>query len=170
LDYANPNPLDIPVGPHGSVFSLEYMLTEKSIVESRSVISEVIKVLRLEQNPSIKLLYEQSLPSTSSQKLFFWRKMIDYRSWLIEFLSEGLRVEPRTDTRILNITFSSADPRFSAMVANAFAQAYSSYHLALKVSPLKESVDWISRKVEELPESGRTAEECRREGKRIRGI
>jgi len=170
LDYANPNPLDIPVGPHGSVFSSEYMLTEKSIVESRSVISEVIKMLGLEQNPSIKLLYEQSLSSTSSPKLFFWRKMIDYRSWLIEFLSEGLRVEPRTDTRILAITFSSADPRFSAMVANAFAQAYSSYHLALKVSPLKESVDWISRKVEELRKNVEEKEKGLEEYKAAKGV
>lgn len=153
LDYANPNPLDSPVSPYGGALSMEYMLTEKSIVESRNVTSEVIRMLQLEQNPSIKLLYEQSLPSIRSQKLFFWKKVIDYRSWLIEFLSEGLRVEPRTDTRILTITFSSADPRFSAMVANAFAQAYSNYHLVLKVSPLKESVDWISRKVEELRKS-----------------
>lgn len=170
LDYANPNPLDIPIGPYGGAFSMEYMLTEKSIVESRSVASEVIKILQLEQNSSIRLLYEQSLPSTRSQEFFFWRKMMDYRSWLIEFLSEGLRVEPRPDTRILSITFSSPDPRFSAMVANAYAQAYSSYHLALKVSPLKESVDWISQKVEELRKSVEEKEKGLEEYKAAKGV
>ncbi len=149
LDYANPNPLDVPLAMGGGAASMEYMITEMGVVTSEAVALRVIDALKMAQNPSIIEAYQNSSPSKWARK-FLGKRGKDIKRWLVDFLSGSLTVAPQDSGRILAITFESADPNFSAAVANAFAWAYNTYHLELKIFPLKESVDWISRKVDEL--------------------
>ncbi|MBI5788569.1 MAG: hypothetical protein HZA78_06930 [Candidatus Schekmanbacteria bacterium] len=169
LDYANPNPLDVQLTPGGG-FSVEYMLTEKSIVESKNVALRVIDGLKLADNPSIKDAHEKSKMSSWQRRAFFWKRDKDIKQWLLDFLSESLVVMPFQESRVIAITFKSADPNFSAAVANAYAWAYTTYHLELKVVPLKESVEWFSKKVEELRRDVESKEKGMEEYKADKGV
>ncbi|MFQ5647022.1 MAG: GNVR domain-containing protein [bacterium] len=154
VDYSNPNLMNstnVPLPLSGSSL-MEYLLTEKSIVESRTVAVKVIKALKLDQNPSIREAYESSLPSVLSPKIFFRKKTRDFTTWLVDYLNDSVDVICQPDSRIIKISIKSPNPSFSAALANAYAWSYNAYHLELKVSPLKSSVNWISRKVESLRE------------------
>jgi len=146
LDYVNPNPLDVQLAPVGAA---EYMVTEMGVVKSEAVAMRAITALKLDQNPSIIAAHQNSSPSRWAKR-FLGKRDKDIKRWLLDFLGGSLTVAPQKSSRILAITFKSANPNFSAAVANAFAWAYNTYHLELKIAPLKESVDWISKKVDEL--------------------
>ena len=51
-------------------------------------------------------------------------------------------------SQLVDITFNSADPAFAARAANAYAEEYVNTNLALKVSTLEKSADWLTGEVQ----------------------
>jgi chain length determinant protein EpsF len=57
---------------------------------------------------------------------------------LVDLLKKQLLVTASKDSNVLQVGYQSADPRFSAAVANAFVQAYITTTLELRVDPAKQ--------------------------------
>ncbi len=55
-------------------------------------------------------------------------------------------------SQLVDITFEAADPAFAARAANAFADEFVSNNLALKVSTLEKSADWLTGEVQKQAE------------------
>ena len=51
-------------------------------------------------------------------------------------------------SQLVDMTFSAADPEFAARAANMFAEEYVATNLALKVSTLEKSAEWLTGEVE----------------------
>jgi chain length determinant protein EpsF len=51
---------------------------------------------------------------------------------------------------VIQLSFAGSDPRFAALIANAFAQAYVSTNLELKVEPARQTNAWYDAKIKEL--------------------
>lgn len=116
-----------------------YMATQLDILQSRKVALKVIDSLKLADLPLVK---EQFLEATGGKG--------SVREWLVDALLKKLKVEPSRESRLMTISYESSDPRFSAALANAFAQAYIDTTLELSVEPARKSAEWFDKQLADL--------------------
>jgi len=116
-----------------------YMTTQIDIVNSDRVAQKAVKLMKIDQNPRAR---EQ------------WQDATDGRgtieSWLGTTLKASLDVKPAKDSNVININYTGSDPKFSAFVANAFAQAYIDTNLELKVEPARQYASWFDGRTKVL--------------------
>lgn len=62
----------------------------------------------------------------------------------------SLSLEPIWDTKVIEISFKTADPRLSSAIANTFAQEYIVDELDAKLEATRDATTWLSERVEEL--------------------
>jgi chain length determinant protein EpsF len=55
-----------------------------------------------------------------------------------------------SQSNVIQASFSSADPRFSALVANGFAKAYVDTMLELRVEPTRQAAAWFDEQLKSL--------------------
>ena len=130
VDVRTPDPIGGLVLP--TTMMASYMPTQVDIVNSERVARKVVSLLKLDQSPAIK---EQWLEATDG------KGRLDV--WLGELLQKKLTVKPSRESDVINISFVSSDPAFSAAVANAFAQAYIDTNVELKVEPARQYSKWF---------------------------
>lgn len=116
-----------------------YMATQVEILESGRVARSVVRALKLDESPAIR---EQFMAATQGQG--------NIEQWLGDLLLEKLEVEPSRESSAISITYSGADPRFAAIVANAFAKAYVDTNLELRVAPARETTAWFDQQIAQL--------------------
>ncbi len=117
---------------------LSYMQTQVDIITSDKVARKVVQDLKLAESPSSRAAFEKEAGGEGS-----------IEDWLADALLKKLKVETsRSD--VIQVSFSSADPRFSALVANAFAKAYADTMLELRVEPTREAAAWFDEQLKSL--------------------
>lgn len=104
-----------------------YMATQVDILTSDRVARRVVTMLRLAENQEIR---EQWQRETSGRG--------DFTAWLAKLLLDNLEVLPSKSSNVLNINFTGVDAKFSALMANAFVQAYTDTTLELRVDPARQ--------------------------------
>lgn len=125
IDFKNPDP--ISGQSYGGVAPTSYMVTQVDIIRSGRVARRVIDELRLSQNEALR---SQWLAATEGRG--------EFEAWLTDLLRRNLEVRPTRDSGALDVTYLSGDPRFSATLANAFAQAFIDINLELRTEPAKQ--------------------------------
>jgi len=140
VDVRSPDPIAGLVLPATAMVS--YMPTQVDIVNSDRVAQKVVSLLKLDQSPAIK---DQWIEATGGEG------RMDV--WLAELLQSKLTVKPSRESDVINISFVSADPAFSAAVANAFAQAYIDTNVELRVEPARQYSKWFEAQTKTLRES-----------------
>jgi len=110
---------------------LGYMQTQMDIVTSKKVARKVVRDLKLADHPTTRAAFEDQAKGEGS-----------IEDWLVENLLRQLEVET-SQSSVIRLSYSSADPRFSAMVANAFAKAYIDTMLELRVEPTRQAAEWF---------------------------
>lgn len=125
-----------------TVLSPAYMATQVDIINSDRVATRVVKLLKLDANPQ-----------TDAQ----WREATDGRGnkerWLADFLKKNLDIKPSRESSVINVGYTSPDPRFAAALANAFAQGYIDTTLELRVEPARQSAVWFDERSKSLREA-----------------
>ena len=116
-----------------------YMATQIEIIKSSQVASRVVRDLNLAQNSAT---HQQFMEATQGQG--------SIEQWLGEALLQKISAEPSREASIITIGFSGADPRFAAIVANAFAKAYIETNLDLRVAPAKQTAIWFDQQISQL--------------------
>lgn len=116
-----------------------YMATQIDIINSQNVASRVVRDLKLAQNPATR---EQFADSGQSEGTI--------EQWLGGVLLQQLSVEPSRESSIISIGFTGSDPRFAAIVANAFAKSYIETNLDLRVAPAKQTAAWFDQQIAQL--------------------
>lgn len=116
---------------------LSYMQTQMDILTSRKVARKAVQDLKLAESPSTRAAFEKAGGEGS------------IGDWLVESLLKNLKVET-SQSNVIQANFSSADPRLSAMVANAFAKAYVDTMLELRVEPTREAAAWFDEQLKGL--------------------
>ncbi len=110
-----------------------YLQTQMEIITSKRVARRVVQDLKLAENPSTRAEFESGGEGS-------------IEDWLVEALLKRLKVET-SQSSIINATFSSSDPRFSARVADAFAKAYVDTMLELRVEPTRQAAVWYDEQL-----------------------
>ena len=113
-----------------------YLQTQMEIMTSKRVARKVVQDLKLAENPLARAAFEAGGQGS-------------IEDWLVEVLLKGLKVET-SQSSIINATFSSSDPRFSARVADAFAKAYIDTMLELRVEPTRQAAAWYDEQLKSL--------------------
>src|SRR5229473_3501966 len=117
---------------------LSYMQTQMDIITSEKVARKVVQDLKLAESPLTRAAFEKETEGTGS-----------IEDWLVETLLKKLKVETsRSD--VIQVSFSSTDPRLSALIANAFAKAYVDTMLELRVEPTREAAAWFDEQLKGL--------------------
>jgi polysaccharide biosynthesis transport protein len=103
-----------------------YIATQIDIIKSERVARRVVQTLKLTESPVLK---EQWSKATNGYG--------DYEAWTAKLMLQNLSVKPSRESSVIEVAYTGADPQFSAVVANAFAQAYIDTTLDLRVEMAK---------------------------------
>lgn len=110
-----------------------FMNTQIDIINSHAVAKRVVESLNLAESPKIKEDYTKS-----------GNEATDINDWLADVMLRKMDAKPSRESSIIEISYSSVDPHFSAILANAFAAAYQEASLKLKVEPSKRTSTYLS--------------------------
>ena len=116
-----------------------YIATQADIIKSRKVASLVIEQQDLINDPLILREFHSLSdgPAPTEQ-------------WLLSYLINRVHVSPNRSSNVMAIAFKSQDPELAAKLANAFADAYISTSLALRIEPAKQITHWYNTQLEML--------------------
>src|SRR5712692_3551708 len=115
-----------------------YMQTQMDIITSKKVARKVVQDLKLAENPLTRAAVDGEAGGGGS-----------IEDQIVESLLNKLKVEP-SQSNVIQASFSSPDPRFSALVANAFAKAYIDTMLELRVEPTRQAAAWFDEQLKTL--------------------
>lgn len=121
---------------------MSYVSTQADIILSPRVAQRVVRELRLTDSPQLR---QQWLEATGGDGSF--------EVWLAEALQSDLDVKPSRESSVINVSFTSRDPKFSAALANAFVQSYLDTTLDLRVDPAKQYSSFFDSRQKELREA-----------------
>jgi chain length determinant protein EpsF len=135
-----------------------YMQTQMEIITSKRVARKVVQDLKLAEIPATRTAFENETGGEGS-----------IEDWLVENLLQRLKVST-SQSSIIQASFSSRDPRFSALVANAFAKAYVGTMLELRVEPTRQAAAWFDEQLKSLRANLEHAQATLTDYHRQRGI
>lgn len=125
-----------------------YMATQIDIINSQKVALKVVKTLKMAESAAA---IEQWQEATAGKG--------EVNVWLAEAIQKKLDVKPSRESNVIQINYSAADPKFAAVLANAFAQAYIDTNLELKVEPARQYASWFDDRTKQLRDSLEKAQE-----------
>lgn len=132
-DQSMSNSIDLPVRER-----IGYMQTQVDIISSPKVAQKVIHDLKLESHPEAFAAVGEDFVGAN---------------WLADRMASTLLNRLKVSTSqssVINIAFPSLDPKFSAKIANAFANAYMDTALELRVEPSKKTAAWFDEQIKNL--------------------
>lgn len=118
-----------------------FIATQVDILTSDRVTLRVIRDLKLTENPDIR---QQWLDDGGEGTL---------EQWLALLLQKKLDVSPSKESSVINISYKAPDPNFAAAMANAFARAYLTTIVELRVDPAKQFNTFFAEQSREARES-----------------
>lgn len=130
----------------------EFFETQYQIIKSDAVAERVVRILSLDSGKYDSLLKIRKNPSPDGQKPAgdgTDGKESLKRRQMANIVLGGLKVSPVTNTKIVNVSYSSPNPGFSSAIANTVAQAYIEEILDMKMSSTRNKIQWMSKKAEE---------------------
>lgn len=116
-----------------------YMATQIDVIKSSAVARKVVREFKLADNPATR---QQFMEATDGKGTV--------EQWLADVLVQKLDVEPSRESSIISVSFSGADPQFSAAMANAFAKAYIETSLDLRLAPARQTAEWFDQQIVQL--------------------
>ena len=133
LDVKSPDPIaGMMLSP---ILMPGYMATQVDVIESDRVALNVVKILKLDQNPEAVENWNEATEGKGRLDL-----------WLAKGVQSGLKINPSRESSVISIEYTAADPQSAAAIANAFVQAYIETTVELKVEPAKQYSLWFGER------------------------
>jgi uncharacterized protein involved in exopolysaccharide biosynthesis len=118
-----------------------YIATQVGVINSQPVAIRAVRILGLAAIDEWQTAYRESgdfLDETG------------FEDWAGSILRDGVSVQPRKNSRLIDIWVAGPDPSFVAATANAFADAYRETTRDMLSSPASETRSSISNKLNNL--------------------
>jgi chain length determinant protein EpsF len=116
-----------------------FMPTQVEIINSPSVALTVISNLKMADDPAVKRAYNEADHGD-----------MDIRNWLANILQHNLDAVASKDSSVIDITYKARDPKFAAVIANAFADAYQQFSMQLKLDPTRKASAYFNDQIKIL--------------------
>ncbi len=136
-----------------------YMATQIDVIKSANVAQKVVSDLKLADSPGIR---RQFMDATKGKGTV--------EQWLGALLLQKLDVKPALESSVITIAFTGADPRFAAVMANAFAKTYIETNLELRLAPAKQTAAWFDQQITQLRQNLDNAQQKLTNYQREKGI
>ena len=140
LDIKAPDPILGAVLP--GIASPSYILTQIDIIRSTRVAKRVVENLKLAESAETRASW---LRSTGGNGAF--------DVWLAHAMLSNLEVRPSRGSNVVNVVYTSADPRFSSAVVNSFIDAFIAISTELRTDPAKEFAKFFDTNSKQLREN-----------------
>jgi polysaccharide biosynthesis transport protein len=114
-------------------------------VKSENVVAAVIKKLKLTEDPEFR-----SKGIIAALRRWFSNGEEDALRAAIEVFDKGLKVERIPKSYVVQISYTSLDPKKAATIANAVAEAYIEDQLQAKFDLTKRARVWLQQGIAEL--------------------
>lgn len=125
--------------------------TEARILQSSALALTVIKDLKLEDTADYFPAHKQGIRA----RLLFWRKSLEplsvpldrapnRRFAALRIFGSHLKVEPVTGTRLIDVSYSSSDPKTASGVVNRLIAALREYTFESRFQATAQGSEWLS--------------------------
>ncbi|MBC8432090.1 MAG: polysaccharide biosynthesis tyrosine autokinase [Desulfobacterales bacterium] len=169
IDKENPNVMSIQEVMAVDASGTDYYQTQYKIIESRNVARAVIKRLSLDKSEEfvpkprdtflanlkhsvqktaaafekavVALLRTREISSSQALK----EHDLDYK--LVSAFINRIKVNPISNSRLVDVGFEAKDPVLAAKITNTLAQAYIEQNLDTKLKAVKGAVRWLNNRV-----------------------
>ena len=161
IDVKSPDPVAGLMLP--ALIAPGYMATQIDIITSERVANQVVKQLRLEDDPTLRskwLAAGQTGLDFAKRWLEGSEPPKDFALWLSSGLQDKLEVKPSKESNVVGINFMATNPAFAALVANAFAQAYIDVNVQLRAEPAHQYANWFEGQTKVLREQVEVAQQA----------
>lgn len=169
IDKENPNVMSIQEVMAVDTSGTDYYQTQYKIIESRNVARAVIKRLNLDKNeefvPRPRDNFLANLKRSVQKTAAAFKKAVvallrtseagssqalkehdpDYK--LVSAFIDRIKVNPISNSRLVDIGFEAKDPVLAAKITNTLAQAYIEQNLDTKLKAVKGAVRWLNNRV-----------------------
>lgn len=154
---ARPDPVAITSMAMGQ--SANYVATQVDIIKSPTVAQRVVRTLKLDEMPALRARWEKEAHGQGN-----------YVAWVADQIARGLEVRPAHESNVIEIQYEGADPKFSAVLANTFAQAYIDSTVQLRVDPARRYADFFEERARLARDKLETAQNKLAEAQKAKGI
>ena len=146
--------------------------SQVEVIKSDNVTAQVIKILKLDQDPE----FLQSGGFGLGAWLRSISQFLDLRSWFVTreippeeikdakfraistVLSNNVDVKRVNRTYVLNVEYTSPNPTRAMQISNAFAEAYFNDQLEAKYDATRRASGWLSDRITELKDKSLVAD------------
>jgi chain length determinant protein EpsF len=130
---------DASSGFAAQLSTASYIATQVDIIGSQRVAGRAVRTLKLDKVPR----YVDDWRSSTGGRG-------DIVDWIAGNLQKAITVTPSRESNVIDIAATTTDPKFSADLANAFAQSYIDTLIELKVDAAKHYSTWFDERSREL--------------------
>ncbi|MGL5108184.1 MAG: exopolysaccharide regulatory tyrosine autokinase VpsO [Vibrio ordalii] len=155
--------------------SQEYYLTQIEILKSDRVAEEVIKRLNLASHPEFDPTVENNQKTGFKFDVLEWFPVLksfkkepaeisqedqSYRTsrLVLAKFKRGLEVSPIRKTQLVNIFYTSKDPKLSAQIANEIGNVFMDSHIEDKLQVELKANSWLNNRMGDLREQLKKSE------------
>ena len=124
IDSSKPDPLAAVLYAGGINPSM--VATQIDVIQSDRVAFKVVRNLRLNENSQIREQWKNATDGEGS-----------IEQWLNVLFQKNLDVKPSRESNVVTVSYKAADPKFAAVLANAFVQAYLETNIEMRVEPAR---------------------------------
>ncbi len=157
LDVLKPDPITGDV--ISSSFARAYVPTQTELIRDYRVTGRVVDSLGWTKSPALREDYEASD-----------KRGVDFRRWLAEQVSDGIKAYNIEGTNVLVIGYSAGDPETAAKMADVVRNAYSEESLASRRAEAAEDAQWFERQLGEVRNKLAAAEQLKTAFERANNI
>jgi succinoglycan biosynthesis transport protein ExoP len=127
--------------PGYDYYGEEFYQTQYKLLEGRALAKKVADKLKLREHPYFTAIFaELSADASPGAKE-------RAEESLVEAVASGVEVHPIRNSRLVNVSFSHSDPRFSALMVNTLARCYIDQSLDLRFATSQEEAFWLQQKL-----------------------
>jgi capsular exopolysaccharide synthesis family protein len=124
-------------------WNMEYYPTQHEILRSRRLAEEVIRKLRLMEDPKFNPgAAPGSAGDAEADRAALAR--------MAQSLRSGLSVSPIRETQIVRLAYQSSDPEFAARVVNGFADTFIDLGVETRTVTVTQAQSFIDEQIEDL--------------------
>ncbi len=139
--------------------SATLMATQIDIITSPALATRVARQIGMDNNDDVRA---QWLKATKGKG--------DYLTWVGEFIGQSLDVKPSRESNIIDINYTSVDPKFAAVLANAFAKAYMDSSVQFRVDPARQYYSFFEERAKLARDKLEAAQVKLAQAQKSRGI
>ncbi len=159
INRENADPLGFKNGTDSGMDDWDFGMvldTQVNVLNSDTIALQVIRNLHLERNPEFAgpLAAEIKHDPLKPEEL-----TAEQEAELLGIFKSGLKVSVIPRTRIVEIEYSSTDPKLAAQIANAVGTSYIEHNFRTRFNSTMQTSDWLSKQLAEMELRVGTAQE-----------